>query len=99
MLSALYKLAFRMYRCLRGRDDCETCDGKTNVRGNENVVNGVVMCDDCSVRYDRPKCDRRTVVKSIRGTVALNRGFSSQTITKAMEELADAIERGDTGRP
>lgn len=98
MLGDLYMLVFRAYRALRGRDNCEMCPGTTNVRGNENVVDGVVMCDDCDVRYSRPRCDRRKVVESIRKTVALNAGFSSEKIEKAMRELANAIERGDMGQ-
>jgi hypothetical protein len=32
-----------------GRDDCQFCLGaKGGMRGNENVVNGVVMCDYCT---------------------------------------------------
>jgi hypothetical protein len=34
-------------------DDCEICHGeKGGVRGNENIVNGIVMCDYCTVEYD-----------------------------------------------
>ena len=98
MLRAAYTLAFRTYRFLRGRDNCETCDGTTNVRGNENIVNGVVMCDDCSVRYDRPKCDRRRVVESIRRTILINREQPPEVIARAMNEIANMIERGDVGR-
>jgi len=32
-----------------GRDDCEVCNGdRGGIRGSENIVNGVVMCDYCS---------------------------------------------------
>ena len=35
-------------------DNCELCHGeKGGVRGNENIVDGIVMCDYCSVDYDR----------------------------------------------
>lgn len=33
-------------------DNCEICKGsKGGVKGNENVVNGTVMCDYCSVKF------------------------------------------------
>lgn len=32
------------------RDDCQFCRGaRGGVRGNENIVQGIVCCDDCSV--------------------------------------------------
>ncbi len=34
-------------------DNCEICKGTSSgVRGNENIVNGIVMCDYCSVKHD-----------------------------------------------
>lgn len=34
-------------------DKCQVCHGKRGgCRGNENVVNGIIMCDYCSVEYD-----------------------------------------------
>jgi hypothetical protein len=31
-------------------DDCQFCRGaKGNVKGNENVFSGIVVCDDCSI--------------------------------------------------
>lgn len=41
------KFFFRLWRGILGRDNCELCDGRRNVRGNENVIDGIVMCDDC----------------------------------------------------
>lgn len=38
---------FRLWRAITFRDNCETCDGRDGVRGNENIVDGVVMCDYC----------------------------------------------------
>ena len=36
---------------LMGKDACEECHGETgNVPGNENIVDGRVLCDDCHVR-------------------------------------------------
>lgn len=36
----------------QGSDDCEVCKGtRGGVKGNENVVNGIVMCDYCT--HDR----------------------------------------------
>jgi hypothetical protein len=33
---------------MEGRDDCERCHGERGgVPGNENIVNGVVLCDYC----------------------------------------------------
>lgn len=33
---------------LERRDDCERCHGERGgVRGNENFVNGVLLCDYC----------------------------------------------------
>jgi hypothetical protein len=34
------------------RDDCKVCGGrKGGVRGNENIVNNVVMCDYCTIYH------------------------------------------------
>ena len=33
-------------------DNCEACKGaRGGVRGNENVIDGVILCDYCSVDY------------------------------------------------
>jgi len=33
-------------------DDCEICRGESGgIRGNEQIVDGKVMCDYCSVDY------------------------------------------------
>lgn len=35
-------------------DNCELCHGtKGGVRGNENIKDGVVMCDYCSSQWDK----------------------------------------------
>lgn len=37
-------------------DRCQICRGRNGgVRGNENVIDGVVMCDYCSVAVSRAK--------------------------------------------
>jgi hypothetical protein len=39
-------------------DNCEVCGGaKGGVRGNENVVDGVVICDYCHVERMKGKAD------------------------------------------
>lgn len=43
---------FRFWRYLLGRDNCERCEGKRGARGNENIIDGIVMCDYCSVDED-----------------------------------------------
>lgn len=95
MLKELKRLAFRTYRALRGRDNCEVCDGKTCVRGNENVIDGIVMCDDCHARRMGARFSAQRVARSIRGTLAINREQSPEVLRKALSELADALERGD----
>lgn len=36
--------------CTCHTDNCQVCKGtKGGVKGNENVINGIVMCDYCSV--------------------------------------------------
>lgn len=36
------------------KDACQYCLGaKGNVRGNENIIGGVICCDDCSVLVQR----------------------------------------------
>lgn len=42
---------FRFWRWFLRRDNCEMCDGRSGARGNENIIRGIVMCDDCHVRY------------------------------------------------
>ena len=33
-------------------DDCEVCGGTSGgVKGNENIIDGVVMCDYCSAKH------------------------------------------------
>jgi hypothetical protein len=33
-------------------DHCQICRGKNGgVRGNENIVNNIIMCDYCSIKY------------------------------------------------
>lgn len=33
-------------------DKCEVCHGKRGgVRGNENIIDGIIMCDYCTVEY------------------------------------------------
>lgn len=40
-------------------DNCEICNGiKGGVRGNENVVDGIVMCDYCSVDYNKKRINK-----------------------------------------
>jgi len=35
-------------------DNCEICKGaKGGIKGNENIVDGIVMCDYCTVKYKR----------------------------------------------
>jgi len=35
----------------RERDKCEICHGKSGgVRGNENIIDGVIMCDYCTAK-------------------------------------------------
>lgn len=105
MEKAIRLLLFRTYRVLRGRDFCEVCPGDTGVRGNEQIVDGVVMCDDCHARHMVRTVDGRRevsvdvqrVVQSLRATIALNRSQPPQVIAKAVLEVADAIERGDLG--
>lgn len=34
-------------------DNCETCKGKSGgVRGNENIINGKVVCDYCHSKME-----------------------------------------------
>lgn len=34
-------------------DNCQVCKGSEGgVNGNENIIDGVVLCDYCSVKYD-----------------------------------------------
>jgi len=48
------------------RDACELCDGTQGTPGNENIIEGVVVCDYCSVQYrkalelaaERARCAR-----------------------------------------
>ena len=36
------------------KDDCEICGGeKGGTKGNENIINGVVMCDYCSFQHQQ----------------------------------------------
>lgn len=36
--------------------DCELCHGERGgVAGNNNIIDGIVMCDYCHVRYDDAK--------------------------------------------
>jgi len=53
-------------RAMQGKDACEMpdCD-KEGIPGNENVVNGVVMCDGCVVKWDRWAC--RRVIQMVKG--------------------------------
>jgi hypothetical protein len=38
------------------RDNCQVCEGfRGGVRGNENIVEGITLCDYCSVTYDSLK--------------------------------------------
>lgn len=40
----------RLWRLLP--DNCAVCGGrKGGIRGNENIVNGTVMCDYCEAEY------------------------------------------------
>lgn len=33
------------------KDDCQICNGKNGgTKGNENIVDGIVMCDYCSAK-------------------------------------------------
>lgn len=41
-------------------DNCQLCHGaKGGVRGNENIVDGIVMCDYCTVEYRERCCEGR----------------------------------------
>jgi hypothetical protein len=45
---------YKITKTLRGRsrDKCQVCHGvKDGEPGNENIVNGVVMCDYCHADY------------------------------------------------
>jgi hypothetical protein len=36
--------------------DCQICDGlQGDVKGNESIVDGIVMCNSCSTEYDNMK--------------------------------------------
>ena len=40
----------------RELDNCEICKGaKGGVKGNENIVDNIRMCDYCTVEYDAEK--------------------------------------------
>jgi hypothetical protein len=37
-------------------DNCEICKGtKGGVKGNENIIDNIVMCDYCIVEYENEK--------------------------------------------
>ena len=37
-------------------DNCEVCHGaRGGIKGNENIIDGVITCDYCHVRGDKPK--------------------------------------------
>ena len=57
-------------------DNCEICNGERGgVRGNENIVNGKVVCDYCSVDPDYKSLQQRLdeAEKVIKGIPALTR--------------------------
>lgn len=42
---------FMIRELLTLRDKCQVCGGKCGgVRGNENIVNGVIVCDYCHAK-------------------------------------------------
>lgn len=44
----------------KNTDDCEICHGKKGgVRGNENIVDGIVMCDYCSIEHDKKERENK----------------------------------------
>lgn len=46
----------RRDRLARVRGGCQVCHGRNGgVAGNENIVDGVVMCDYCHAEYNRQK--------------------------------------------
>ena len=47
-------------------DNCEVCHGKSGgVRGNENVIDGVVMCDYCHVKDMDRKRDEAEIFSRV----------------------------------
>lgn len=54
---------------MRARDACERCHGERGgAPGNENVVGGWLLCDDCSVdlRPSREEIERKIVKLTVR---------------------------------
>jgi hypothetical protein len=44
---------------IRFADDCQVCHGKWGgIKGNENVIDGIIMCDYCSTTHG-PRGPRR----------------------------------------
>ena len=49
----IYKDWLRIGATLKGQDNCQKCRGaKGGVRGNENIVDGVILCDYCTVEVE-----------------------------------------------
>jgi hypothetical protein len=65
------------------RDECEFCLGyKGGVKGNENVINGVVVCDYCHALYMTIR-DREKKLKEIEQLVT-----KSASLGNSSEPLA-----------
>lgn len=54
ILDRIYGLWCLLMEWLGVKDRCEACHGQRGgAYGNENVIDGHVLCDDCSVEYGR----------------------------------------------